>query len=276
MARPVGKVSIAKKDLEVGTPFEQTLKLCAVSKYLDFCGQICVDIRRRAGSFSLRWVSSINLNIPLKTFKRLLLKLNNFQNLQRILKPIVKRLIIITPCVIFLSLFTERAVLINCILVSYSDLCLQLLPKTFFLLNYCKVFSRFFQEKFKHLTLFFCFFFLLGPIHWCLSEHISSNKSQKQVICSLVKNSESICTLFKSFDSSKTAFQFHLANWKIVNSFNNQSSGKANKKLSNYKSIKINRKFNVINLLWNNTLGLYYLRIHEFFSVLYFNPQAAF
>ncbi|CAI2356747.1 unnamed protein product [Caenorhabditis sp. 36 PRJEB53466] len=56
VARPVGKVSIAKKDLEVGTELEQTLKLCAVSKYPDFCGQICIDLRRQSGSFSIRVV----------------------------------------------------------------------------------------------------------------------------------------------------------------------------------------------------------------------------
>uniref|UniRef100_A0A8R1E0I0 C2 domain-containing protein n=1 Tax=Caenorhabditis japonica TaxID=281687 RepID=A0A8R1E0I0_CAEJA len=53
VARPVGKVSIARNDLEIGTPLEQTLRLCAVSKYPDFCGQICIDIRRQPGSFSL-------------------------------------------------------------------------------------------------------------------------------------------------------------------------------------------------------------------------------
>ncbi|PIC17531.1 hypothetical protein B9Z55_023742 [Caenorhabditis nigoni] len=78
VARPVGKVSIAKKELEVGTPLEQTLKLCPVSKYPDFCGQICVEIRRRAGAFSLRVVDYGGLK--LKDNQTLLLLVSEVSN----------------------------------------------------------------------------------------------------------------------------------------------------------------------------------------------------
>ncbi|CAD6187228.1 unnamed protein product [Caenorhabditis auriculariae] len=54
VARPVGKVSLRRTEIANAVDKEWRMKLSAVSKYPEFCGQICVDLRRREGFFSLR------------------------------------------------------------------------------------------------------------------------------------------------------------------------------------------------------------------------------
>ncbi|CAB3400997.1 unnamed protein product [Caenorhabditis bovis] len=63
LARPVGKVSIPRKNFVNRMKLEHTLKLGAVSKYPEFCGQICVDIRRKSRSFAIRVVDCGGLKL---------------------------------------------------------------------------------------------------------------------------------------------------------------------------------------------------------------------
>ncbi|CAJ0935669.1 unnamed protein product, partial [Mesorhabditis belari] len=62
-ARPIGRVSIKRKDLMKSLNKEQSFPLRVVSKFSDVQGQICVDIRRMSNSFSLRVVDISDLSI---------------------------------------------------------------------------------------------------------------------------------------------------------------------------------------------------------------------
>ncbi|CAJ0583150.1 unnamed protein product, partial [Mesorhabditis spiculigera] len=62
-ARPIGRVSVKRKDLMKVAGRDQFYPLRVVSKFSDVQGQICVDIRRMSSSFSIRVVDYSDLNV---------------------------------------------------------------------------------------------------------------------------------------------------------------------------------------------------------------------